>query len=593
MTGQQSPMEPDRCDGHVPEAESNASGRSWLRAALTVGLVGGMLVGVVEPLIRMWAVRGLMTTWLWIEAISFSLVSHTVVWAIVCTIACVLGRVAWGRSRWWRARIHPGSPALGSFLTGLAITVIWPKAAMGGVGFARGLAGVVTAIVLGLGLLVPTAWVATRLRPMRPARWAGGLARAAVWPALVLFVVSVGVQWQGRSRLQSAEGFWPPNAPQPASKPADVLPNVVLIVFDALRVDRLGCYGYSRPTSPHIDAFAADAVQFDRVVSPGIWTEPAHASIFTGLYRSQHGVGWNRIWLDDRFLTLAELLRDRGYQTMALSNNPNVSPGTNLTQGFERFAEPARLAYWRRSVLYHFAADVWAKGGSLGSLLGRWFIYDAGGHATSPLAADLLQQRDTTRPFFLFVNYMESHSPYDPRRCYRTAFVQADDLGRSYRIDQDLEAVYEYMLVRKSVYTPRDLRILSDLYDARVREMDDCFAELMGVLAAGSDLDNTMVILTADHGENLGEHNLLGHQFCIYDTLIHVPLIVRWPRLLRPQRVDHVVQTHDLFPTVLGWVGLDVTQSAKVMPRSLAEALQSTPDSVYRHAYSEYLHPPS
>jgi arylsulfatase A-like enzyme len=593
MTAQPSAMEPDRTEGFRPGAESSVSVRSWLRPALTVGLVGGMIVGAVEPFFHLWSVRGLMTTWLWVEAVSFSLASHMVIWTIVCTISCALGRLAWLGSRWWRARIDPGSPAVASVLVGLTIIVIWAKVAMEGVRLARGLPGMVGAIVLGLGLLVPTAWVATRLRSKRPARRVMGLARIAVWPAIVLFVVSVGVQWQGRSRLQSAEGFWPPTAPQPASKPMDSPPNIVLIVFDTLRVDRLSCYGYARPTSPHIDAFAADAVQFDRAVSPGIWTEPSHASLFTGLYRSQHGMGWNRIWLDDRFVTLAERLRDHGYQTIALSNNPNVSPGTNLTQGFEQFAEPARLVYWRRSVLYHFAKQVWAKGGPLGSVLGRWFVFDAGGHATSSLADALLQQRDVTRPFFLFINYMEPHWPYEPTRAYRRSFIRTEDLARSYDINYDHRAIYQYCLLRRPVYTPRDMKILSDAYDARVREMDDYFADLITVLRANTDLDNTMIILASDHGENLGEHKLLGHEFCIYNTLIHVPLIVRWPRILHPQRVDNVVQTHDVFPTILGWVGLDVRQSAKVMTRSLAEALPSTTASVYRHGYAEYLHPPT
>ncbi len=556
-----------------------------------VGLVGGVLVGLAEPLARMASVGEWMTVALWLEALSFSAVSQVVVWVVVCTAACLLaGQVARRRAA-WRAGYRSGSSALAAFVVGGGIATTWALAAGRGVSLVTGPLGVIAAFGVGSALMLPATWLANRLAATRVGRLSRAMGQVAVVPALIVVAASVVVQWQGRSRLRSAEGFWPRTASTPTTRATDRPPDVVLIVFDALRLDRLGCYGYGRPTSPHVDAFASDAVVYENAISPGVWTEPAHASIFTGLFRSQHGVGWNRVWLDDGFVTLAEALRDRGYQTLALSNNPNVSPGTNLTQGFEQFAEPYRLSFTTNGTLYAFAKQVWTQGGALG-WLGRWFVYDAGGRATASLAAKLLHRRDRTRPLLLFVNYMESHSPYEPRRAYRERFVKAGDLGRSYRVDQSLKRIFEYILRNRSVYTQRDLEIRSDLYDARVREMDDCFAEMIDVLAAELDLDNTVVILTADHGENLGDHELLDHQFCVYDTLVHVPLIVRWPRALRPQRVERLVQTHDLFPTLLGWAGAEATQSVKMMARSLAAALDASTETVYRNAYAEYLSPP-
>jgi len=567
-------------------------GRSWALAGPVAGLVGGMMVGLGEPVLRLWSDRGLMTTRLWLEVLSFSLVSHVAVWVTVCTVVCVLGGLIARRRPGVRARIQPGPLACAAFVVGLGVMVSWGHLAGRGVSLARGAVGLTAAFAVGVGILLPAAWICTRLRPTVLGRSAAGVAGIAVWLAAALMIASLGLQWQGRSRVRSAEGFWPPKFARPASRSAGRPPDVVLVVFDTLRADRLGCYGYPRPTSPHIDAFAADAVQFQRSVSPGVWTEPAHASIFTGLYRSQHGVGWNRIWLDDRFVTLAEILRDCGYQTIALSNNPHVSPGTNLTQGFEWYGEPIALSYATRDSVYAFAKYVWAGGGPLGSPLGRWFVADAGGHVTTFLVRERLRRRDRTRPFLLFINYMEPHGPYEPTRAYRRAFVQPEDLARSYQIDQSLEANFLYCLARKSVYSRRDLKILSDLYDGRIRELDDHFADLMHVLGAEVNLDDTLIILTADHGENLGDHELIGHDFCIYDTLVHVPLLIRWPRVLSPQRVDRLVQTSDLFPSVLGWVGAEARQSAKVMARPLGEALQATPQSVYRNAFSEYLYPP-
>ena len=560
-------------------------GLRWFLAAVAVGLAGGMCAGVLEPLWQLRRARGLMTAGLWLEALSFSLITHMVLWVTVCVTACVIG---WGVARvstGWRSSVLPGPLACAGCVVGLAVVLAWPSQGRW--------AGPVWALTVGVIAVVPLGWACTRVRATAVGRGLASASRIAVWPAGVLMVASVGLQWQGRSRVASPDGFWPVTTSRPANRPTDRPPDVVFVVLDTLRVDRLGCYGYAKPTSPHIDAFAADAVRFTRAISPSVWTPPAHASMFTGLHDSQHGISWVRTWLEDRFSTLAEILRDRGYQTMALSNNPYVSPETNLTQGFERFADPSRLIYSTRSSVYSFARNVLFKRGPLGSLLGRWFLSQAGGNATTPLAARWLADRDRSKPLLMFINYMETHRPYDPARVYRRQFVQPDDLGRSYEIDQGGPAVYQYMLAGAPVYTSRDLRILSDLYDARVRELDDHFADLMRVLARQLDLDNTIIILTSDHGENLGEHGMLDHQYCIYNTLIHVPLIVRWPRAFRPQEVGRLVQTCDIFPTVLACVGADVTQSSKVMARSLAVALQPQAGGDGRYAFSEYLRAPA
>jgi arylsulfatase A-like enzyme len=152
--------------------------------------------------------------------------------------------------------------------------------------------------------------------------------------------------------------------------------------------------------------------------------------------------------------------------------------------------------------------------------------------------------------------------------------------------------LWSYMFGRKSVTTKDDVRIMSDLYDARVRQVDDYFADLIRVIAKETDLDDTLVILTSDHGENLGEHGLLDHQLCVYDTLVHVPLIVRWPRALRPQRIDRLVQTCDIFPTVLACAGAKASQSATVMARPLIPLTRGESRQDDRIVLAEYLHWP-
>ncbi len=573
---------------------SGRAGLTWLLVGPSVGLVGGVAAGVLESAVYMSPLRAQMTPWLWADALSVSVVSQVITWVVTCTLVGILGGLALRRSGRLRRYFSPSSLAWAAFGVGLCTVVLLGELALRqklpiddwtAVAWIA-LAGILVVLLVARGL---KACAGTR-----PGRLVGRGVGVGVWPALVLAVVSAGVQWVARPRMQSATDFWPPSNRRATSAPGSLRPDVVLVVSDTLRADRLGCYGYTRPTSPHLDAFAADAVLFEQAISPGPWTVPAHASIFTGQCPSRHGasVAKGGCWLQDRFATLAERLRDHGYQTVALSNNLYVSPVTNITQGFEDYVEPYRLSLASRGSLYKFAKLACASGGPLGPVLGRWFSHEAGGSPTVEIARRWLGRRDRSKPFFLFVNLMEAHLPYEPPAAYRKAFVPPADLSRSYWIDQSLPAVYEYILTGKPIYTDRDLRILSDLYDARVRQLDDCFAELMRVLAGETDLDRTLVIVVSDHGENLGEHRLMGHQFCVYDTLLRVPLLLRCPTAVAPGRVDRMVQTSDLFPTILGWVGAEATPSDQVTARHLFADATPPSDSVRPNVVAEYLCPP-
>ena len=563
---------------------------AWLVAGPAVGLMGGAVAGLADSVVAKEGLRDLMTTWLWLDMLSFSVITHSVPAIVISTGACLVGGLAGRCNRRLRDRLQPGPIACAGLLVGQTILIGLTVAAFHRLSPPRNLVGLAGTVGVWLIALVPTAWVCLWLRPRAIGRLVARLSRVAVWLALALMVTSIGIQWQGRPRIQEPDDSWSTAASRPADRRDGRPPNVVLIVFDTLRVDRLGCYGYQRPTSPHIDAFATDAAVFERAISPAPWTLPSHASMFTGLYPSQHGTMMG--WLDDGFVTLAEALRDRGYQTMGLSNNGLVSHATKLTQGFERFAEPQELLYRKRCLAYLFVRHALSRGGPMGPLLGRWFSHDAGGRAANQLARRWLRDRDRSRPFLLFLNYMEPHGPWEPKSAYRERFVQPSDSNRSYWIDQSRMATWLYMLTGKPIYTARDLAILSDLYDARVRELDDIFADLMRVLDAEVDLNQTIVVAVSDHGENIGEHGLLGHQFSIHNTLLHVPLMVRWPRVLKPQRVDRMVQTCDVFPTILGWTGAEASQPTKMMARSLAAAMSPTSQDVRRYGIAEYLNWP-
>ena len=591
MTIDQTPAEPVQT---TPPASADRphSGRFGAAAAvLSVGLVGGLAMGVVESTFHKRSLLDHGAVWLWIESLSFSVVTHVAFCLGVCAAACLVGGLTIRAVKRLDGRRAPGALAFAGLFVGEALMTAWGIALMAGSDLPVGLAGLAWAALAWLGalaLVVPVCrWLSRRLL----GRLLATATRVAVWPAGVAAVIAVAVLVSDRRQPQPADGFWPVSAAQGTTRPIDRPPNIVLVVCDALRADRLGCYGYTRPTSPHIDAFAADAAVFERAVSPAPWTIPAHASIFTGLYPSQHGArfGLTRLWLDDDFVTLAEALRERGYETIGLSSNPIVSPVTNLTQGIDRFVSPIEYGYSWGATHLAFFRQVFGKMGVLGPIVARWFAADPGGHATTALAETYLRGRDPSRPLFLFVNLMETHDPYEPMDAYRRCFVQPDEVVRSYQLDQNGRTTWQYALAGKPVYSPSDIGILSDLYDARVRELDDHFADLMRILADVVDLDHTVIVLTSDHGENLGERGLLGHQFCIYNTLLHVPLIVRYPGAIRRQRTGRLVQTCDLFPTLLGWAGAGATQTGKVMARPLMPDAPATSTSAGRSAYAEYL----
>ncbi len=589
MTSQQTTSDTTPVDGRSASVTSHGV-RGYLGAGVAVGLIAGAVLGALEPVARLWSVRELMTWRLWAEAVTFSVLTHQVLWAVWCGLVGLVAGLLRGSSP--DKEGHPWAAGGAGLVAGLSVVVGMTAAAARGVGLATGLSGSVIALTGAVVLTAGAYFVLAWLGSGRLGRLAGQVAPIKLIVAVAVTAVCAVAQIAWRSRLDTGPALPLSTSTRPSSQPGGEAPHIVLIVCDTLRADRLGCYGYDRPTSPHMDALAEAAVVFTHAVSPGIWTEPAHASLFTGLNRSQHGVGWNRIWLDDRFMTLAEVLGDRGYQTIALSTNPNVSPGTNLTQGFETFLDPARLAYATRGLPYEFLKHVVLAGGPLGSWLGRWFVFEAGGHQTVLLTDEVLAGRSTDRPLLLFINLMETHQPYEPRRAYRRAFLEGDDLSRSFGIDQGLEATELYNLTDLEVFSDVDMAVLSRLYDARVRELDDVVAGLVRVLARRLDLDRTILVVTSDHGESIGEHDLLGHQWSVYDTLARVPLIVRWPERLEPKRVTTWVQTSDLYPTLLGWAGIEPRQVTKLLARPLDASIRGGPLATYRNVVTEYLSPP-
>jgi arylsulfatase A-like enzyme len=554
----------DRNEAESPLA-STAGG--LIIQSVRVGLVGGCLWGWLQALKLSRQALPLMGLRQWGDVLSYSGLAHGLLWMLHGLLFGGLGvLLLLVAPRLWRS-VRPGAFAVGLFVAGATTFQIWcvtaeymPRAA----GVQPGWLGV---MVLCWGVLAAAVYGFSHITaPTAAGRILATLGRWAVWPTILLLAVSAGIQWFERPRVLPAAAGW--EGPAAVSTvPEGAGPDVVLVVLDTQRLDRLGCYGYPRPTTPCIDRFAGDALVFDNYVSSAVWTLPSHASMFTGLFPSEHGSNWNHIWLDDQFITMAEILSGMGYQTFGLSNNIVVSQYTNLVQGFDRFALPQFIATARGNYLQKFLDRVLYPAGRVGTWLGKLTGQDQGAKFTNQIASRWLAGRDRSRPFFLFINYIEPHDPYRPTSPYRELFVNPADLSQSYRHNWD--AVAEYAMMKNDCYSADELKILSDTYDAETRLTDDYLGQFLEILAAETSLDRTLVIITSDHGENLGDHHLLRHSWCVYDTLAHLPLIVRFPVRLEPGRNAEITQTVDLLPTVLDAVNGGPAEAAPGLGYSL------------------------
>jgi len=315
--------------------------------------------------------------------------------------------------------------------------------------------------------------------------------------------------------------------------------------MDSVRRDALSCYGCRQQTSPNIDAFAVQSVVFDDAISTSSWTLPAVASIFTGKYASRHGADDGYNYLNAHHETIAEILARNGYQTAAFCANSNVSIFTGLNRGFEFFND----LHYPNVDTVNKVFKAYAKG--MRKVLKRRVKY----HETLVLYREakrwLREKRDPRRPFFMYVHENEAHYPYNPPRQFRREFLRLS-AARVRAINQDREL----FVAGKVKMTSQDLTNLRLLYHAEIRYLDYRLRQFVDFLKAEGLWDNLLLIITADHGDNFGEHGLIGHGLSLYDSLLKVPLVIYYPGKLSPRRVSGQVQLCDILPTVIDLVDL-------------------------------------
>jgi uncharacterized sulfatase len=369
-------------------------------------------------------------------------------------------------------------------------------------------------------------------------------------------------------------------------------PDILFVVLDTQRADRLGCYGYDRPLSPNLDAFASEGVLFEQAVSPAQWTVPSHASMFTGLYPTAHHVTQSSRSLGPDRHHVAEVLRQAGYETVGFCNNPLVGILDNgFKRGFDTFYNyggafpsvprsssrlPWPLSAWTeaytqflRRISYpiqnFFARSELALSISLTAWLtplwSRFARFKGQNERSVHDVAHFLDRREASgrdRPLFLFLNLMETHLPFWPRRRFIDQVAPVVRQNREARRIMNAwnREAYRWAAPLAEPLGDLEAQVLSDMYDAEVAYQDDYLGELFAAMARRSRRRDTLTIFVSDHGDGLGEHGYFGHAFVAYEELLHVPLVLHWPAQLPPgARIETPVSTRRIYHTILDAAG--------------------------------------
>lgn len=326
-------------------------------------------------------------------------------------------------------------------------------------------------------------------------------------------------------------------------------PNVILIGVDTLRADRISSYGYTGSQTPHMDALAADGVRYEEMTAQASWTKPSFATIFTSLYPSSHTATGKPHRLPQAVITLAEALAARGYHTGGVADNPSISAAFGFDQGFSDYVylEPDYLfaanEVASQTALYQVARRIWAMIGGT-QVYPQSFYQEAS--VVNGQAMAWLEANQGTR-FFLFLHYMDPHDPYFEHPYNGRGYARASDQNP----DPSLAPAF------------------SELYDGEVRYLDDHLGQLFGWLKAEGLYDQSLIVLTSDHGEEFQEHGGWWHGQTLYQEQIAVPLIIRYPGAAQAGAVvSELARSLDIAPTILDTAGLPIPEA--MMGRSLA-----------------------
>jgi arylsulfatase A-like enzyme len=479
------------------------------RNVLTVALFCGLVAGVLEPIgivLRLSntaeGYRGLGAYLWWMPA------TANLVWF------AVLGSIGWAL-----ARLLPSLLSL-KLLAGILACF----GLMSSFRILDGHLGIVTVDILAAGLAVRS----TQRWGDRLERWMPRLRRAVAAGVVAVATIAGGIEVT-RATMER-KGL--------ASLPAvpSGTPNILVLVLDTVRAMNLSVYGYLRPTTPGLEALAARGTTFDRALTAAPWTRPAHASLFTGQWEHDHTAD-HEAPLDTRQPTLAEELGRLGYRTAGFTANlTHTARSSGVARGFLHY-EDHRISIPQIAVAAATPRTIYRTLQGLLPIPETRVNYEWKSSADVNRALLAWLDRSGNQPFFVFANYMDAHSSYYPRPPFDTAFSSP---------------AYPDPLPTRGVGIGMDRVRPMRPYDQAIATIDHDIAELLRGLEERGLLENTIVVVTADHGEAFGEHGIYGHGSTLYMETVHVPLIVAWPgKVPAGLRVPDWVSTRALAATLV------------------------------------------
>lgn len=364
----------------------------------------------------------------------------------------------------------------------------------------------------------------------------------------------VTLQFEMESRDQEAIGIWyEPIIYKPTE--TSKIANVILILIDTLRADHLGSYGYYRKTSPALDNFARQGVRFSRAYSNAPWTKPSVASLFTSLYPSTHRTQKGQFeqytkhlkvdTLNQSIKTIAETLKENGYVTVGFCCNPHIKSIFGFAQGFDTWDER-----WGTCENINQRALSWLK-------------------------------KNGSKPFFLYLHYMDVHGPYQPPKPYDELFKDNDK--------RQIPGKFFNSYLRLGNHT--DLGYYIAQYDGQIKYLDDQLQIFFNEISGMGIEDNTLFILTSDHGEEFLDHGGMEHGFTLYNEMLHVPLIMKMKRVLpRGVVIENPVQSIDILPSILHL--LNIKHKSILQGKNFISILEKnqSPQNTNPFVFSEMLH---
>lgn len=445
----------------------------------------------------------------------------------------------------------------GDFIEVTLLTRLWLTVTAAGA-LAGLAAGLITLLLLALA-------ARRRARPL--AAPPGGFGTVAAL-AVLLLLVYLGLRaatpfYEGRlprQRMDESCGKRTETTDLPQNGEHAATPaSVIVVVLDTVRADHLSLHGYRHRTTPVLEKFAEECLVCDSARSTASWTLPAHGSLFTGLYPSQHRMHSYRP--DERskeqmllaaypmtstILTLPQVLQQSGYQTAAIFANPILNPHFRLDRGFDAYLRQSngnsRIPLLTEPVLQASPWSGWLATLRKGTATAR----QINGRVTHWL------DRHSRAPFFLFVNYMDAHWPYLPPPPYDTIYPGK---GGSNLSKFQMRRI---VMGRKRSLTDQELAGLLSQYDGEIRYLDSELGRLFDHLRRRGLYDSSLIIVTSDHGEYFGEHQLVFHGRELYEGGVKIPLLVKYPGGSPRGRFAEPVGLEDVFPTVLSALGLPV-----------------------------------